>query len=67
MGRSTWSWILWQDWSINYDDQVKYVDLASAMGYEYVLIDAGWDKNIGYDRMAELVKYARSKGVEVFL
>lgn len=67
MGRSTWSWILWQDWSINYDDQVKYVDLASAMGYEYVLIDAGWDKNIGYDRMAQLVKYARSKGVEVFL
>lgn len=67
MGRSTWSWILWQDWSINYDDQVKYVDLASAMGYEYVLIDAGWDKNIGYDRMAELVKYARGKGVDVFL
>ena len=66
-GRSTWSWIVWQDPSINYDDQVKYIDLASAMGYEYVLIDAGWDKNIGYDRMEQLVKYAWSKGVEVFL
>ena len=38
-GRGTWSWILWQDGSINYDDQVRYVDLAAAMGYEYVLVD----------------------------
>ena len=34
-GRYTWSWLLWQDNSINYDDQVRYVDMASAMGYEY--------------------------------
>ena len=67
MGRGTWSWILWQDDSINYEDQVKYVDLAAAMGYEYVLIDNWWDKNIGHDRMAQLIRYARSKGVEVFL
>lgn len=66
-GRGTWSWILWQDGSINYDDQVRYVDLAAAMGYEYVLIDSWWDNNIGRDRMEQFVKYARSKGVEVFL
>ena len=66
-GRGTWSWILWQDGSINYDDQVRYVDLAAAMGYEYVLIDNWWDNNIGRDRMEQFVKYARSKGVEVFL
>lgn len=66
-GRGTWSWILWQDGSINYDDQVRYVDLAAAMGYEYVLIDNWWDNNIGRDRMERFVKYARSKGVEVFL
>ena len=30
------------------------------MGYEYVLIDALWDTNIGYDKMEELAKYARS-------
>lgn len=65
--RGTWSWILWQDGSINYDDQVRYVDLAAAMGYEYVLIDNWWDNNIGRDRMEQFVKYARSKGVEVFL
>ena len=66
-GRGTWSWILWQDGSINYDDQVRYVDLADAMGYEYVLIDNWWDNNIGRDRMEQFIKYARSKGVEVFL
>ena len=66
-GRGTWSWILWQDGSINYDDQVRYVDLAAAMGYEYVLIDNWWDNTIGRDRMEQFIKYARSKGVEVFL
>lgn len=66
-GRGTWSWILWQDGSINYDDQVRYVDLASAMGYEYVLIDNWWDTRIGHQRMKSLVEYARGKGVELFL
>ncbi|GAB3427634.1 glycoside hydrolase family 97 protein [Niabella aquatica] len=66
-GRGTWSWILWQDNSINYEDQVKYINLAAAMGYEYVLIDNWWDKNIGYDQMASLIKYAQSKNVNVFL
>ncbi|MBR4846219.1 MAG: glycoside hydrolase family 97 protein, partial [Bacteroidaceae bacterium] len=66
-GRGTWSWIMWQDNSINYDDQVRYIDLASAMGYEYVLIDNWWDNNIGRTRMADLVKYAHSKNVDVFL
>ena len=66
-GRSTWSWILWQDNSINYDDQVRFIDLAAEMGYEYVLIDAWWDKNIGYERMEQLIAYAQSKKVDVFL
>ena len=66
-GRGTWSWILWQDASINYDDQAAYVDLAAAMGYEFVLVDNWWDRNIGRDKMARLVDYARSKGVGVFL
>lgn len=66
-GRSTWSWILWQDNSMNYDDQVKFIDLAAAMKYEYILIDALWDKNIGYDKMKQLIKYANSKKVDVLL
>lgn len=47
-GKSTWSWILWQDNSINYDDHVKFIDLSSSMGYEYPLVDSGWHTNIGY-------------------
>lgn len=66
-GRGAWSWILWQDDSIKYDDQIRYIDFASAMGYEYVLIDNWWDKRIGRQRMETLVKYARSKGVDIFL
>ncbi|MDB5247025.1 MAG: alpha-glucosidase [Segetibacter sp.] len=66
-GRSTWSWIVWQDASMNYDDQVKYIDLAATLKYEYILMDAFWDTNIGKERMQELVQYARRKGVEVFL
>lgn len=66
-GRSTWSWIVWQDNSMNYQDQVAYIDLAARMGYEYILIDAGWDQQIGRSRMEELVAYAHSRGVDVFL
>lgn len=66
-GRGTWSWIVWQDESMNYEDQVKYIDLAAAMNFEYILIDAWWDKNIGYDRMKDLIQYAKSKNVDVFL
>ena len=66
-GKGTWSWILWQDNSINYEDQVRYVDLAAALGYQYVLIDNWWDKNIGHEKMATLIKYAQSKNVDVFL
>ncbi|MGE9313125.1 glycoside hydrolase family 97 catalytic domain-containing protein [Niabella sp. CJ426] len=67
MGKSTWSWIVWQDASMNYNDQVKYIDLAAALGYEYILMDAFWDSNIGKERMKELIKYANSKKVDVFL
>jgi hypothetical protein len=66
-GRSTWSWIVWQDNSMNFEDQVKYIDLAAALNFEYILIDAWWDTRLGCEKMKELVRYARSKGVGVFL
>ena len=66
-GRYTWSWLLWQDNSINYEDQVKFIDLASAMGFEYCLVDNWWDTQIGRDRILELSKYAQSKGVHLLL
>ena len=66
-GRYTWSWLVWQDNSINYDDQVKFIDTASEMGYEYCLVDNYWDTNIGRKRIEELSKYAQSKNVKLLL
>ena len=66
-GRYTWSWLIWQDDSINYEDQVQFIDLAGEMGYEYCLVDAAWDTNIGYEKMEKLSKYAQEKGVRLLL
>ncbi|MNK33373.1 Retaining alpha-galactosidase precursor [compost metagenome] len=66
-GRATWSWLLWQDGSINFGDQQKFVDLSSAMGYEYVLVDNWWDTRIGHDKIEQLVTYAKDKGVGICL
>ena len=65
--RYTWSWLIWQDNSVNYDDQVKMVDVAAAQGYEAILVDALWDKQIGRKRIEELSKYAKSKKVSLML
>lgn len=66
-GRSTWSWLLWQDGSINFEDQKKYIDLSAAMGYELVLIDNWWDTRIGREKIEELAQYAATKGVGISL
>ena len=61
--RNTWSWILWQDASINYDDQVKFIDLAADLGWEGCLIDGGWYENIGREGMEKLFAYCKQRGV----
>ena len=66
-GAGSWSWIIGMDSSCNFDEQKRYIDFSAAMGYRSVLIDALWDKQIGYEKMAELSRYAQSKGVGIFL
>ncbi|MBO5823343.1 MAG: glycoside hydrolase family 97 catalytic domain-containing protein [Prevotella sp.] len=66
-GRYTWSWIVWQDDATVFDDQVKFIDLASAMGYEYCLVDGLWDKQIGRKRIEQLAAYAKTKNVKLML
>lgn len=66
-GRSTWSWLLWQDESINYDDQKTFIDLSSELGYEFVLVDNWWDTRIGREKIEELAGYAKSKNVSLCL
>ena len=66
-GKGTWSWIIRMDASCNFKEQKEYVDFAAALGYRSVLVDALWDTQIGYDRIAELSRYAKTKGVGLFL
>ena len=66
-GKGSWSWIIGMDSSCNFDEQKRYIDFSAAMGWRSVLIDALWDKQIGYEKMAELARYAKSKGVGIFL
>ena len=66
-GKGSWSWIIGMDSSCNFDEQKRYIDFSAAMGWRSVLIDALWDKQIGYEKMAELARYAKSKGVGLFL
>ena len=66
-GKGSWSWIIRMDGSCNYKEQKEYIDFSAAMGYRSVLVDAHWDSQIGYDRIAELSRYAQSKGVGLFL
>ena len=65
--KGTWSWILWQDNSINFDDQKTYIDFAADLGFDNVLIDNWWDTKIVVEKMEELIKYAHSKGVKPVL
>jgi len=66
-GRYTWSWLIWQDNSVCWDDQVQFIDLASKMGFEYCLVDGCWDTQIGRERMPELSRYAQQNGVALML
>lgn len=65
-GRASWSW-----WSNGgspkvFSVQKQYVDFSADMGWEYILIDAGWPLMTG-GTMEDVVHYARSKGIGVWL
>ena len=66
-GRGSWSWIIGMDPSCNFDEQKRYIDFSAAMGYESVLVDALWDTQIGREKIAELARYGKSKGVALYL
>ena len=66
-GKSSWSWIMSKDDSIVYSEQVRYIDFASKMKWQYCLVDAAWDQKIGYDKIKELSRYAASQNVGLLL
>jgi alpha-glucosidase len=66
-GHASWSWPLLKDGATVYDVQKKFIDYAADMKWDYTLIDAEWDKQIGYDKVAELAGYAAAKGVSLLV
>lgn len=66
-GKASWSWAIDHDETINYTEQIKFIDYAANMRWQYCLIDVNWDTRIGYDSISLLCKYAESKKVGVLL
>ena len=66
-GKSSWSWIIKKDDSTTYKVTKKYIDFAADLKWQYCLLDAGWDRLIGYDSVKLLADYAKTKNVGLIL
>lgn len=66
-GKASWSWVLQKDDSTVFRAQKKFIDYAADMNWQYCLIDAEWDKRIGYDSIKLLVDYAKRKNIGILL
>jgi alpha-glucosidase len=66
-GVSSWSWVILKDSATEYQTQRQFIDFAAAMHWKYCLIDALWDTQIGYDKVGQLVNYAKTKNVKILL
>ncbi len=69
-GRALWSW--WSEGTGGLARQKRYADEAQKLGFEYILVDEGWErwspKEDEYWAMVkDLTDYARTKGVGVWL
>ena len=66
-GIASWSWGVLHDESVNYETSKQFIGYASDMKWDYCLIDADWDRRIGYDKIKELADYAKTKNVGLIL
>lgn len=65
-GRASWSWWAESD-SPRHPDRLRdYVDLAHEMGWEYSLVDAGWDA-LSEGEIIALIGYAAQRDVRILL
>jgi hypothetical protein len=65
--KGSWSWIIGMDRATTFDVQKQYIDFSAAIGWNTILVDALWDTQIGYEKIAELAKYGASKNVDLYL
>lgn len=66
-GHASWSWAILKDDYTTFEVQKKFIDYAADMHWDYTLVDADWDRKIGYDKLKELVDYGASKNVGILV
>ena len=65
-GRCAWRW--WSLGTGNPDQERAVVDAAARLGFEYSLVDEGWEAwNDPFEKVRELCAHGRQKGVGVFV
>jgi len=66
-GKSTWSWLVYNDGRTTFEDTKQFIDMASFLNFDYCLIDAVWDVQIGRDKIKQLAEYATQRNVGLLL
>ena len=71
-GISVWSFVFNDDLNTqwNFELQKRYIDYAERMGYKYVLLCGGWQRdleNTGGVEARKIVNYATSKGIKILV
>jgi len=65
-GRSSWQWLAIGD--PKQADQQQWVDWTNQLGFEYYLIDEGWEKwNDPWNALKSVAEYAKSKNVKLWI
>lgn len=66
-GISSWSWGQLKDNFTVYPVQKLFIEYSSKMKWDYCLVDADWDRKIGYDSIQMLVDLGKELNVGVLL
>ena len=65
-GRSAWQWLAVGD--PREDEQRQWIDWTSQLGFDYYLIDEGWEKwKDSWDAIASDSAYAKTKNVKIWI
>ncbi len=66
-GKSAWSW--WSGGTGGPSTAIRYIDGAAALGWDYILIDARWDrwKPDAYEELRKLVDYGKTKKIGILI
>jgi alpha-glucosidase len=65
-GRAVWSW--WASQTVGPEEQKRYADMGAELGFEYNLIDGGWEKwPDAWKAMADVINYSRKKNIKIWV